>query len=980
MLIDRDIVADIERRWKTYGGDKLPARDHSAKGDATRSPVGAEASSPFWAARGLQPSADGKAFSAMAAAVPSVADGLSLPPDTRAERILGSSDLMEIVFLEAALRVAGTVARVRVNGSSGALLGYGTGFLVSPRLLLTNWHVLKTADIARVSIAEFGYQTQLGDGAPRPGHVFRLEPQRFFLSDQTLDFALVAVSETATDDHKLASIGYNRLVDDDETLIAKGQFSNIIQHPSGQPKQIAFRQNEVIEKPGDFLHYRTDTAPGSSGAPVYNDQWQVVALHRAGVWATNDAGQILAVDGSVWRNGMPEDRIRWLANEGTRVPRLLAWWRNPGPAQGAGDYLDELVAPDVPSVLDRREALAAPVTTPPAAALFATPAAAPVYRRLADPSTDPLGLRAEVASDGTATWTIPLRVSVALGDIAANARAAVPDGPAGLAVVPAPSSALPVAPAATDLASVLARAKEALMAGRNDVIGVRAGWVFDESGITDQRALVATVRRKRTTAELMAAGVTELPRTFEGYPVEVMGPSVEDFLRMSVGPARTEALLAARVTPEEITYVPPPDLDLASVTDTMRVKAHVSPDAGWPVLREFIQAARTRLVGAMYEFTADHIRLALTETAQAPQFEELTLVLDSARGSIRNAPTVRDSDAMVRDLRNALGDKLRVAWVKLGSVRGWVNHDYHIKVLIRDDEALWLSSGNWKGSSQPDADPVNDIAALRELLDENNREWHAVIEHPGLAQTYQTAVRGDFDANRDTRPEEFAGLPELWFVGGTVPRAEEGLAAVTYFAPFDETRQFTVQPILTPDNYLDIAIPAIKAARKSILVQNQSLSVPPQQADGRYIEFWNTLLSKQRRGLDVRLIFRLQDRDPTGGRVMFEALKDYGFDAKRIRIQRGCHTKGLIIDGKRVMLGSHNLTNMGATTNRDASLLFDDEPLAQYFTGLFVHDWENVAEPLSRRHWRNSELRTADEVSPEEGFQPFEWKAWLEGA
>lgn len=54
----------------------------------------------------------------------------------------------------------------------------------------------------------------------------------------------------------------------------------------------------MIEKPGDFLHYRTDTAPGSSGAPVFNDQWQVVALHRAGVWATNDAGQILAIDGS----------------------------------------------------------------------------------------------------------------------------------------------------------------------------------------------------------------------------------------------------------------------------------------------------------------------------------------------------------------------------------------------------------------------------------------------------------------------------------------------------------------------------------------------------------------------------------------------------------------------------------------------------------------------------------------------------------
>lgn len=969
MLINRDIVADIERRWKAYGGDKMPARDYSAKADATRAPAGAEGSAPFWAARGLQPSADGKAFRATAAAAAPIGDGLSLPPETRAERILGSSDLMEIAFLEAALRVAGTVARVRVNGPGGVLVGYGTGFLVSPRLLLTNWHVLKTSEVARVSVAEFGYETHLGDGAPRAGHVFRLEPERFFLSDPTLDFALVGVSPAAMDGHSLASIGFNRLVDDDETLIAKGQFSNIIQHPSGQPKQIAFRQNEVIEKPGDFLHYRTDTAPGSSGAPVFNDQWQVVALHRAGVWATNDAGQILAVDGSVWQNGMSEDRIRWLANEGARVPRLLARWRNPGPGLGRGDYLDELMAPSAPSVLDGREALAVPST---AASVPAAAPAADVRDVIRSSSA------VDVSPDGTATWTFPVRVSVALGGLAAagQAVAAVPAVPLAATPGPAPVAAVP----ATDLASVLARAKEAFMLDRTDVIGVRAGWVFDDSGITDQRALVVTVRRKRTTAELAAAGVTELPRSFEGYQVEVMGPSVEDFLRMSIGPARTEALLATRITPEEITYVPPANLDLQPVTDNMRVLAHVSPDAGWPVLQAFILSARKRLVGAMYEFTAEHIRTALTDTAQAPGFKELTLVLDSARGSIRNAPTVRDSDAMVRDMRVALGDKLRVAWVKLGSVRGWINHDYHIKVLIRDDEALWLSSGNWKGSSQPDADPDGDDAALRSLIEDNNREWHAVIEHRGLARTCQTAVLGDFDANRDTRPEEFAGLPELWFVGGTTPVAEEALGAVTYFAPFDETREFTVQPILTPDNYLDIVVPALKKARHSVLIQNQSLSVPPQQADARYLEFWKTLLSKQRRGLDVRLIFRVQDRDPSGGREMFEALKDYGFDPKRIKVQKGCHTKGMIIDGQRVMLGSHNLTHMGATTNRDASLLFDDEPLAAYFTKLFEHDWLNIAVPLTSRHWRNAELRVADDVTADEGFRPFEWKAWLEGA
>ncbi len=53
------------------------------------------------------------------------------------ERVLDSNDLMGLRFFEQGLRVARAVARVHVRDERGAPLGYGTGFLVSPRLLLT---------------------------------------------------------------------------------------------------------------------------------------------------------------------------------------------------------------------------------------------------------------------------------------------------------------------------------------------------------------------------------------------------------------------------------------------------------------------------------------------------------------------------------------------------------------------------------------------------------------------------------------------------------------------------------------------------------------------------------------------------------------------------------------------------------------------------------------------------------------------------
>jgi endonuclease G len=56
----------------------------------------------------------------------------------------------------------------------------------------------------------------------------------------------------------------------------------IIQHPNGGLKQIALTANQVVGLWEHRLHYTTDTMPGSSGAPVFNDLWQVIAIHHAG--------------------------------------------------------------------------------------------------------------------------------------------------------------------------------------------------------------------------------------------------------------------------------------------------------------------------------------------------------------------------------------------------------------------------------------------------------------------------------------------------------------------------------------------------------------------------------------------------------------------------------------------------------------------------------------------------------------------------
>ena len=249
-------------------------------------------------------------------------EGVGLPsqgPGVSAlERIMGKNDLMSVRYLELALRVARTVGRVHVRGPDGTVVGYGTGFLVSPRLMLTNNHVLTDATSAGYSRVEFDFQEGL-DGRLQTSVFVNFDTTAFFTTDKGLDFSLVALKG---DVRKIAPYGWNGLSAAEGKIIV-GEYVTIIQHPSGERKQVALRENQVVDVLDDYLHYQTDTSPGSSGSPVFNDQWEIVALHHSGVPKKDAQGRILARDGRVYTSSMGENQIDWIANEGVRISKIL---------------------------------------------------------------------------------------------------------------------------------------------------------------------------------------------------------------------------------------------------------------------------------------------------------------------------------------------------------------------------------------------------------------------------------------------------------------------------------------------------------------------------------------------------------------------------------------------------------------------------------------------------------------------------------
>jgi hypothetical protein len=57
----------------------------------------------------------------------------------------------------------------------------------------------------------------------------------------------------------------------------------VIGHPNGGTLQISFQDNMLLDHDKiSKIHYRTPTEGGSSGSPVFNQQWDLIALHHAG--------------------------------------------------------------------------------------------------------------------------------------------------------------------------------------------------------------------------------------------------------------------------------------------------------------------------------------------------------------------------------------------------------------------------------------------------------------------------------------------------------------------------------------------------------------------------------------------------------------------------------------------------------------------------------------------------------------------------
>lgn len=208
-------------------------------------------------------------------------------------------------FIARASTIQAQVCRIEVTRNDGN----GTGFLVGPDLVLTNFHVMEPVFKGKALAADvrcrFDYR-QLPDGKTvREGTPFPLKAGDWAVDKSSysekdkvtdggdpeadkLDYCLLRLAEPAgegkaggstdpnAEERKWISISKSRNSGSNQEDIF------IIQHPEGSPLKMAVGEHLGFNAAGNRMRYDADTLGGSSGSPVFNADLEVIGLHHRG--------------------------------------------------------------------------------------------------------------------------------------------------------------------------------------------------------------------------------------------------------------------------------------------------------------------------------------------------------------------------------------------------------------------------------------------------------------------------------------------------------------------------------------------------------------------------------------------------------------------------------------------------------------------------------------------------------------------------
>jgi phosphatidylserine/phosphatidylglycerophosphate/cardiolipin synthase-like enzyme len=369
--------------------------------------------------------------------------------------------------------------------------------------------------------------------------------------------------------------------------------------------------------------------------------------------------------------------------------------------------------------------------------------------------------------------------------------------------------------------------------------------------------------------------------------------------------------------------------------------AYCSPDSTFAVTKRLFDNAKKVILIGIYDFSAPH----MTE-----------LVLDALRRGVKVKLMLDIDSKSEQELFDELNDS-GVDGVPAPSCASHRVHFFsssHEKVIVIDGEWCLVQSGNYSENSIP----LNvEDGGDRDHFRPGNRDTGLAIRSSKLAKFFTTILEEGL--------AEVALTPNAFLIERAPTRVPETLFPSK---TFKLTKALNIQPILSPDNYMDVIPDKLRAASESILIEQQYIR-GNQENISDLLDAIKEARAAAGKKLDIRIILGkiFSKKDLPKEKANLALLKkEYGLvlgkNIRYIDTSRfvHCHNKMVLVDGEGVLVSSQNWSNSAVSKNREAGVWLSDKRICKYFTEIFENDWktarkapdapaEDVVEPESLR-------------------------------
>jgi phosphatidylserine/phosphatidylglycerophosphate/cardiolipin synthase-like enzyme len=391
-------------------------------------------------------------------------------------------------------------------------------------------------------------------------------------------------------------------------------------------------------------------------------------------------------------------------------------------------------------------------------------------------------------------------------------------------------------------------------------------------------------------------------------------------------------------------------VDVSDVDVNQEIIAYCSPDSTYAVTKRLLDDASKSITIGIYDFSADYMKELLLNALQRGVKVKLMLDIDS-----------KDEQALFDDLTDSGVDGVPAP--SCASHRVHYFSSSHEKVIVVDGEWSLVQSGNYSAHSIPlNVKDGGDPDHFRT----GNRDTGLAIRSRKLAKFFTGILESDM-ALEINGPEALAAAAEA-ATAFAVERAPTKLPIELFPSKtFTLSQPLNIQPVLSPDNYMDVMPEKLRAARKSILIEQQYIRGSQDQI-AKLLQAIKDARTRAPR-LDIRIILgKIFSRDdlPKEQENLDLLMEKYGLAlGKNIRYIDTtrfvhCHNKMVLVDGQGVLVSSQNWSNSAVAKNREAGVWLVHSGICRYFTRMFESDWktalkkpaapaENIVEPESLR-------------------------------